>query len=104
VGSVVARATPGQVFSKYFGFPCHSFTPLTAPQSSPFIIKGWYYRPINGRSNSGLGSAPAPKINKNKKALSYNDCHFLSRCYVPVQLIARKLIIKCFLCGEVGAQ
>jgi hypothetical protein len=28
--------------------------------SSPSIIQGWYNRPINGRSNSGLGSTPVP--------------------------------------------
>jgi hypothetical protein len=61
VGSVVDRAVLGQVSTEHFGFPCHTFIPLIAPQSSPFIIWGWYNRPINGRSNSGLDSTPAPK-------------------------------------------
>jgi hypothetical protein len=59
VGSVVDRATLRQVSSEYFGFPCHSFIPLTASQSSQSIIQDWYSRPINGCSNSGLGSTPA---------------------------------------------
>jgi hypothetical protein len=60
VGSVVDRTALGQVCSEYFSFPCQSFIPLTAPQSSssssspPYIIQGWYNRPICGRSNSGL--------------------------------------------------
>jgi hypothetical protein len=64
VGSVVDSAALGQVFSEYFSFPYHSFSPLTAPQSSPSIILGWYNRPINGRSNSGLGSTSDPYIKK----------------------------------------
>jgi hypothetical protein len=48
-----------QASSEYFSFACHSFIPLTAPQSSPSIIQGSYSRPINGRSNSGRGSSPA---------------------------------------------
>jgi hypothetical protein len=54
VGSVVERAALGQVFSEYFGFPCHSFSPLIAAQSSPSIMQGWYNRPIHFRSNSRL--------------------------------------------------
>jgi hypothetical protein len=60
------RAATGQVFSEHFGFPCHSFIPLTARKLSLFIIQGWYNMPINGRSNSGLGSISAPYIIKNK--------------------------------------
>jgi hypothetical protein len=59
MGSVVDKAL-GQVSSEYFGFPCHSFIPLTAPQSSQPAIQVWYSRPTNGLSNSGLGSTPAP--------------------------------------------
>jgi hypothetical protein len=60
VGSVVDRGALGQVFSEYFGFPCHPFIPLITPQSSPSsLIQGWYNMPINGRSNSGLGSISA---------------------------------------------
>jgi hypothetical protein len=62
-GSVMDRALLRQAFSRYFGFLCQSFIPLTAPQS-PYIIQGWYNRPINGRSNSGLGSTPVPLTNK----------------------------------------
>jgi hypothetical protein len=57
-----------------FCFPCHSFSSLSAPQSLPSIIQGWYSRPINTRSNSGLGSIPVPYINK------------MNTYYVPEQL------------------
>jgi hypothetical protein len=53
----VDRAALGQVSSQYFGFPCHSFSPPTASQSSPSIIQGWYNRPIND-----LGSTPGPGL------------------------------------------
>jgi hypothetical protein len=56
VESVVDRAAVGRVSSEHFGFPSHSFIPLIVPQSSPSIIQGWYNKPINGRSNSRLGS------------------------------------------------
>jgi hypothetical protein len=59
-GSMVDRAALRQVSSEFFGFPCHSFIPLIAPQSSPSIMQGWYNRPIYDRSNSGLGSTPVP--------------------------------------------
>jgi hypothetical protein len=64
VGSVVDRQALGHVFAECFCFPCHSFIPLTAPQSPPAIMQGWYNRPINGRSDSGLGSTPVPQINR----------------------------------------
>jgi hypothetical protein len=63
VGFVLDKAALGPDFSEHFSFPCQSFIPLTAPQSSPSIIQGWYNRPISGRSNSGLGSTPALSIN-----------------------------------------
>jgi hypothetical protein len=34
MGSVVDRGALGQVFSEYFGFPCHSFIPLIAAHLS----------------------------------------------------------------------
>jgi hypothetical protein len=36
-------------------FPCQSYIPPIAPQSSPSIMQGWYNRPINDLSDSGLG-------------------------------------------------
>jgi hypothetical protein len=57
VESVVVRAV------QYFAFPCHSFIPLSVPQSSPSIIQGWYNTPISEFSNSGLGSTPASYMN-----------------------------------------
>jgi hypothetical protein len=40
VGSVLDEVALGQIFSEYFGFSCHSFIPVIAPQSSPSIIQG----------------------------------------------------------------
>jgi hypothetical protein len=81
VGSVVDRAALGQVSSEYFSFPCHSFIPLIAPQSSPSIIQGWYNRPINDRSNSGPGSTPAHPQIKNfelvRKPPIFSCCELL---------------------------
>jgi hypothetical protein len=67
MGSVLDRAAPGQLFSEYFGFPCHSFIPLIAPQLTSSLIQGCYSRLINGCSNNGLCSTTALKINKNNK-------------------------------------
>jgi hypothetical protein len=66
VGSLVDRAELGQVCSEYFGFPCHSFDPVIAPEPS-YVIQGSYNRPINGGRNSGLVSTPAPKIDKKAR-------------------------------------
>jgi hypothetical protein len=63
-GSMADRMTLNQVSSEYFGFPCQSSIQLIAQQSSPSIMEDWYNRPINGRSNGGLGSIAAPWINK----------------------------------------
>jgi hypothetical protein len=43
---MVNNGTLAHAFSQYFGFPCHSFIPLIAPQSSTSNIRGWYSRPI----------------------------------------------------------
>jgi hypothetical protein len=47
--------------------------PLIHPTNCSTIItiitQGWYSRPINGRSNSGLGSTPAPQINETTRVL-----------------------------------
>jgi hypothetical protein len=60
MGSAEGRATLRNVSSlpEYFGFPCHSFSPPTAPQPS-FTIHGSYYSQVRGLSNNGLGSTPA---------------------------------------------
>jgi hypothetical protein len=73
VGSVVDRAALRQVFSEYLGFTCYSFIPLIATQSSPSIIQGWYSRPIYDRSNIGLGSTPAPQVNKEHTGSAYSS-------------------------------
>jgi hypothetical protein len=33
VGFVVDKVAPGQVFSEYFGFPCHSFHKILHPHN-----------------------------------------------------------------------
>jgi hypothetical protein len=48
-----------QDFSGYFGFPCQSFFPPIAPQSSSSVIQGCYNRLVNG-----LGSSRHKKVNK----------------------------------------
>jgi hypothetical protein len=58
VGSVVDRTALGHDSSEHFGLPCHSFSPLTRPQTSPSIIEVWYNTPINCRGISELGSSP----------------------------------------------
>jgi hypothetical protein len=70
VGFVVDRETLQLFSSEYFGFPCKSFTPLIAPQSSPSIIQSWYTRPINGHSNNGRGSTPG-QYKKDDSTLSW---------------------------------
>jgi hypothetical protein len=75
-----------QVFSMYFGFPCHSFTPQSVPKSSSLsssVIQGWYTRPLNGSSNCGLESTPASKIKEFEiwtlecKVTKYDQTHSL---------------------------
>jgi hypothetical protein len=46
VGFVVDKAALGQVFSEYFGFPCHHSTNF----SIIIITRGWDNRSIGGRS------------------------------------------------------
>jgi hypothetical protein len=60
-------------FAKLFESPCNTFIPLIAPKSSPSVIQGWYNRPINGRSNSPLGSTTAPEINERESLTQGSD-------------------------------
>jgi hypothetical protein len=69
VGFVVDKEALDQLSFQYFYFPCKSFIPPIAPQSSPSIIRGWYNRPFRGISNSGLGSTPAKQIKNNSDIL-----------------------------------
>jgi hypothetical protein len=66
----------GAGFLRVLQFPLPNICPLIARQSSTFIIQCWYSRPIIDRSNSGLGSTPAPKINKNSSFLW--TCFYIS--------------------------
>jgi hypothetical protein len=56
VGFVVDKAALGQVFSEYFGFPAN----LSTNFSIIIITRGWYNRPIGGRSaeRTQLDSTP----------------------------------------------
>jgi hypothetical protein len=58
VGFVLDKATLRQVSSEYFGFLCHLFIPLIAPQSSPSVTQSWYNKLVNGLNKSGFGSTP----------------------------------------------
>jgi hypothetical protein len=80
VESVVDTEARSQVLSEYFGFSCHSFIPLIAPQSSPSILQGWYNRQIIGRSNNGLHSIPAPYIEEK-----INGFLFMRRLFQHLQ-------------------
>jgi hypothetical protein len=40
MGIVMEKTALVQVFFEYIGFPCHSFTTSTVPQSPPSIIQG----------------------------------------------------------------
>jgi hypothetical protein len=69
VGFVVDKVALGQVFSEYFGFPCHSYS----TDCSTFII----YQPVAGRIGqlaadvpSGLSLNPHQETKINKKAIS----------------------------------
>jgi hypothetical protein len=62
MGFVVDKVALGQVFSEYFGFLWQSpslaiFIPPISPQSSS-LIRGWYSRPVSGRSTQ----SPTPLI------------------------------------------
>jgi hypothetical protein len=99
---VVDIVALGQAFSKYFGFPCQPFVPLIAPQSSPSIVQGWYNRPINGGSNSGLGSTSPPEINKQiiKKVKNFFtvESHKLLMKNYGVDMICEFEVIYCSAC------
>jgi hypothetical protein len=63
VGYVVDKVALGQVFSEYFQFPFPIFTPPISLQSPSPIIRGWYNRPVSGRSTQ----SPSPQIKKKTK-------------------------------------
>jgi hypothetical protein len=51
----------GAGFLKVFQFPCQSFIPPVAQQSSSYIIQDWCNRAINGLNISGCGYTPPTK-------------------------------------------
>jgi hypothetical protein len=60
---VVDKVALGQVFSEYFGFPCQIFIPPISPESQSPIIRGWYSRPVSGRSTQ----SPTAQIKKKRR-------------------------------------
>jgi hypothetical protein len=55
----------GVGFLRVLRFPLPVLIPLTAPYSSS-IIRGWYNRPVSGRSTNWTQSHPTPKKLKKK--------------------------------------
>jgi hypothetical protein len=55
----------GAGFLPVLRFPLPLIHSTNCSQSSPSITHCWYNKPINDRSNSGLGSTPAKKTYKN---------------------------------------
>jgi hypothetical protein len=84
----VDRTAVGQVFPEYFSFPCQSFIPLVASQSSPSIIQGWYSKPINGHSNSGLGFTSTTYINKKNKENNAQSTTHNKQNSIKAELVA----------------
>jgi hypothetical protein len=75
---VVDRAALGQVFSVYFGFPCHSFNRLLYAHRQTSFTWGWYNSPFIGPSNSVLGSTRAKEIKEKTENVATN--HIMRDC------------------------
>jgi hypothetical protein len=58
VGFVVHKVALGQVFSKYFGFPCKSSFHQFLRSHHHLIIWGWYNRPVVPSVPNGLSLTP----------------------------------------------
>jgi hypothetical protein len=67
VGFVVDKVALGQVFSEYFGFPCHSSFHQTPSLS---ISRGRYNRPEVADVPSGLSMDSTPHYANLKKPLN----------------------------------
>jgi hypothetical protein len=60
---VVDKVALEQVFYEFLGFPCQSFYATNfSTVTINYIIRGWYNRPVNGRSTQ----SPAPLIKEKK--------------------------------------
>jgi hypothetical protein len=77
----------GQVFSEYFGFALPIFIPPISPQSPSPIIRGWYNRPVSGRSTQ----SPTAQIKKKKRTLSLQTYTHLHRDSLSTYLSVRKM-------------
>jgi hypothetical protein len=63
VGFMVNKVALGQIFSEYFGFPCQSsFHQFLHNHYHLSITRGWYNRPVSGRSTQN----PTPLIKKTR--------------------------------------
>jgi hypothetical protein len=60
-GTCGGQSGSGASFLRALRFPLPILIPLTAPQSSSSIIRGWYIRPINGRRIRCTQSHPTPE-------------------------------------------
>jgi hypothetical protein len=65
VGFVVDKVALGQVFSEYFGFPCHYLFHQLLLNHHPHIIWGWYNN--LAEVPSGLSLTLLRIIKKNNK-------------------------------------
>jgi hypothetical protein len=59
-GICSGQSGAGSGFLRVLRFPLPFLIPLTAPHSSPSVIRGWYSRPITLRSTKWTQPHPAP--------------------------------------------
>jgi hypothetical protein len=69
----VEKVALGQVFSKYFGFPCqfsfHRLPLIIIIIIIIIIIRGWYNRPNSGRLTEWTQSHRSPRNKKKYEVL-----------------------------------
>jgi hypothetical protein len=78
MGFVVHKVALGQVFSKYFGFPCHSFHQILHPHNH----LGRYNRPVSGRRAEWTQFGLHPPLCKFKKKI--NSVGFISEIVLHI--------------------
>jgi hypothetical protein len=89
VGYVVDREALEQIFSEYFGFPCHSFIPQIASQSSsslsmagtvdqkmaPVIVALVPCQPKTTKIKIKISKAPLPSPRMHINSMRPHTCH-----------------------------
>jgi hypothetical protein len=65
VGFVVDKVAPGQVFSEYFGFPCHSLHQIIHPHNHPVQVQQAKIKMADVPSGPSLDSTPTTQIKKS---------------------------------------